>query len=372
MNDRAGERLDGWKAIARHFGRDERTVKRWEARGLPVGRVPGGGARAPVYANTVDLDRWLNAQGPLPEETDAEPDEEATPADVMARVPATTIAARPARRRWPLAFAAAATAVVLIGTVAARRYADPDPAAGQTRFDPQARDRYLSGMAAWNLRTPMSLAQARDDFGAAIAREPGYAQAYAGLSQTYLLLREFGSMPEPEAYARADTAADTALKLDPNLAAAHRAKAFVLYWSKHDPAEAWAEFDRAEKLAPADALTWHWRATALQNAGRLPEALAAIEHARALDPTSTALLADDGLMLYFAGRRAEARVRLERVVLLDPTNADAHRYLGEIAHREGRLQDAAAEWRLFAQLRGTPDLTDTQIRAMDTTDVTMR
>jgi TolB-like protein len=63
--EKNGERLDSWKAIARHLGRDIRSVQRWEReRGLPVHRVPGkkGGA---VFAYQEELDRWLRsgAQG---------------------------------------------------------------------------------------------------------------------------------------------------------------------------------------------------------------------------------------------------------------------------------------------------------------------
>src|SRR5579862_7108900 len=55
-------RLDTWKEIGAFFGRDERTVKRWEVtRGLPVHRVPGGG-RANVYANTDELIEWLKGK----------------------------------------------------------------------------------------------------------------------------------------------------------------------------------------------------------------------------------------------------------------------------------------------------------------------
>src|SRR5580704_1173018 len=55
-------RLDTWKEIGAFFGRDERTVKRWElTRGLPVHRVPGGG-RANVYANTEELLEWLKGK----------------------------------------------------------------------------------------------------------------------------------------------------------------------------------------------------------------------------------------------------------------------------------------------------------------------
>src|SRR5271167_1139093 len=55
-----GKRLDTWKEIGAFFGRDERTVKRWETtRGLPVHRVPGAG-RANVYAYTDELAEWLH------------------------------------------------------------------------------------------------------------------------------------------------------------------------------------------------------------------------------------------------------------------------------------------------------------------------
>ena len=56
------KRLDTWKEIGAFFGRDERTVKRWEAtRGLPVHRVPGSG-RATVYAYVSELERWLESE----------------------------------------------------------------------------------------------------------------------------------------------------------------------------------------------------------------------------------------------------------------------------------------------------------------------
>lgn len=55
----ANRRIDSWKEIAAFFGRDERTVKRWEKeRGLPVHRIPGG-SRGSVYAIAEELTAWL-------------------------------------------------------------------------------------------------------------------------------------------------------------------------------------------------------------------------------------------------------------------------------------------------------------------------
>ncbi|MGB6632591.1 MAG: hypothetical protein WBE52_15230, partial [Terriglobales bacterium] len=66
-------RLDSWKEIAAFFGRDERTVRRWEKeRGLPAHRVPGGG-RGGVFAYTSELREWLKGRadelGPIESET---------------------------------------------------------------------------------------------------------------------------------------------------------------------------------------------------------------------------------------------------------------------------------------------------------------
>jgi TolB-like protein/Tfp pilus assembly protein PilF len=57
--DSGDRRINSWKEIAAFFGRDERTVKRWEKeRGLPVHRIPGG-SRGSVYALTSELREWL-------------------------------------------------------------------------------------------------------------------------------------------------------------------------------------------------------------------------------------------------------------------------------------------------------------------------
>ena len=359
MADKQGEeRLDGWKAIARHLGRDERTVRRWEARGLPVNRVPGG-PRAPVYGTVVELDRWLNANAGLAAAGDAEANGPAPPDAQPAPEDSPALTSRPRARGLtvPLLAAALGATAVLAATWPSprkpvRSVESVALSAPVAAVDGEANADYLDGVHAWTMRTPTSLAQARQDFGAAIAREPGYAPAYAGLANTYLLLREFGSMADADAYPKAAAAADTALRLDPVLAAAHRARAFLLFWWKHDPGGAWNEFDRAAALAPADALTWHWYATAVNMAGRHGEALRLIQRARALDPASTAILTDEAMILYDAGSHAEGRAQLQRVIALDPANVDAHLYLAQIARYEGRADEYRNEMARADKLRG--------------------
>jgi tetratricopeptide (TPR) repeat protein len=94
----------------------------------------------------------------------------------------------------------------------------------------QARDLYLKGRYEWNQRTPDSLNRALGYFTQAILHDPGYAQAYVGMADTYDLLREYSTMPDSEAYARALAAASKAVELDDSLAEAHRALAFAEWW----------------------------------------------------------------------------------------------------------------------------------------------
>lgn len=82
-----GPRLDSWKAIADHFGRDVRTVIRWEKeRGLPVSRVPGGRGGT-VFAYTRDLDRWLKgARVPAADPPVVRPKRPVVPAVLLASI----------------------------------------------------------------------------------------------------------------------------------------------------------------------------------------------------------------------------------------------------------------------------------------------
>jgi len=61
-NPAQGPRLDSWKAIAAHLGRNVRTATRWaEERGMPVHRVPGGKRQA-VFAYAQEIDAWLTSR----------------------------------------------------------------------------------------------------------------------------------------------------------------------------------------------------------------------------------------------------------------------------------------------------------------------
>jgi DNA-binding winged helix-turn-helix (wHTH) protein/Tfp pilus assembly protein PilF len=223
--------------------------------------------------------------------------------------------------------------------------------------NPAAEDLYLKGRFYWNKRTPESLNQAVDAFTQAVIRDPNYAPAYVGLADCYNLLREYSVMPAKEAYSRAFAAAKKAAELDDRSSEAHASLAFVTFYGMWDAASAEREFRRAIDLDPNNAKAHHWYATFLQAAGRYRESLVEIERARELDPNSSAILADRGILLWNAGEHADALQLLKQLERSEPDFVSPHRYL-RYAYFEARdYPDYLAEMKNEASLTlFAPDL----------------
>jgi tetratricopeptide (TPR) repeat protein len=221
----------------------------------------------------------------------------------------------------------------------------------------EAENLYLQGKYYWQQRTPDGLSKAVDLFTQAIVHDPQYAPAYAGLAECYDLLREYTSMPDREAFPRAISAAERAIQLNPNLAQAHAALAFALFYWSWDTPRAMAEFQQALELDPSSATTRHWYANALMAAGKPEAAMAEIERARKLDPGSRAILADKGCMLADGGHLDEAKELLQQVEQTDPNFYSPHEYLSRIAFAQGDGVTYVRELRRTAELRNDPERT---------------
>jgi TolB-like protein/DNA-binding winged helix-turn-helix (wHTH) protein len=156
--------------------------------------------------------------------------------------------------------------------------------------DPRAHDLYLQGRYCWRQRTREGEQAGLEYFIQAVAQDPNYAHAYAGIADSYLVLGAHGRLPPAEAFPKAREAARMALHLDDNLAEAHTSlgwiKAFVDWdWPGSD-----REFRRAVDLQPNYPTAHHWYshylaavglldidswlATILYDAGRYDEAIA--------------------------------------------------------------------------------------------------
>lgn len=376
-------RLDGWKDIAAYLGKAERTVKRWERnRGLPIHRVPGG-AKASVYAYSDELNEWLNSSAPaapdpaVPAAVDRAGQASPSATNGTAPSPPLPEPAQPSitphrRLRWAIAgigLAVAGSAFVLIqvasqagshlparaGAIFAKKGADPSPAISDAERK-VARDLYLKGRYEWNQRSPDSLNRALDLFTQAIVHDPGYAQAYAGLADTYDLLREYSTMADSDAFPRAIAAARKAVELDDSLADAHRALAFAERYGSWDFVDAEKEFRRAIELDPNDAQARRWYANAFAVKGRFAESLEQLDIAQELDPSSNVTLADKGIMLANAGRTKEAVDLLREVERSSPDFSSPHSYLARITLDHGDYPTYLYEAQRTAETMNDPVL----------------
>lgn len=347
-------RLDSWKEIASFFARDERTVRRWEKeQALPVHRIPGG-AKGRVFAYESELRVWLSTSEALARATcprEAPPPEPVSPPETVRKRSTLHLP-----EKWAAVLAICAIAVAIFFTYRSSRFAGhssvtfriPNP----RLVDPSAEveDLYLKGRYYWSRRTPDDLNRAVDYFTQAIVRDPGYAKAYAGLADSYNLLREYSAMPDSEAYPRALAAATKAIELDGDLAEAHTSLAFVTFFWNWDAAGAEREFKRALVLNPNDARAHHWYASSLLTIGRVQEALVQIEIARRLDPTSVSILADKGVMLNAAGQTEAALTLLKQIRDTEPSFVSTHRYLSEIYFNRQDYDEYLSEWEKTAIL----------------------
>ncbi len=333
--DRGGaestRKLVSWKAIADHFGCDVRTVRRWEGdRNLPVYR-PAGGKRSSVFAYASELDAWLRGAAlevgagsllPVDEfsgkKADARLRKPFSAGDPVAQPPAAAeireaTEGRTLGRRFPIlkrriwVTAGAALVVALIWGFLDYKARPDSVRKGSLSGDaglniaphmpmPGAEEFYERGRYFWNLRTHDSLTKAIDAYTQAILRDPSYAEAYAGLAESYDLLPQFAGADLGESLTQAEVAADRAIALNPNLAAAHRAKAFALFYWDWDIAGSKAEFERALELDPGSAQTHQWYAGILQCTSEGTEAIRQIDEAVRLEPTSPAIVADAALL----------------------------------------------------------------------------
>jgi DNA-binding winged helix-turn-helix (wHTH) protein/tetratricopeptide (TPR) repeat protein len=218
----------------------------------------------------------------------------------------------------------------------------------------QAKDLYLQGRYYWSRRNPDDLHKAVDFFTQAIVHDPGYADAYVGLADCYNLLREYSAMPASEAYPRALAAAAKAVELDPGSSQAHASLAFASFWGLWDAPTADREFRRAIELDPNNAIAHHWYAMTLDEICRFSQALAEIERAQALDPTSRSILADKAFILDTMNKQKDAIELLQQMEKADPAFISPHRYLKVIYLETGDYRDYLTEQKAEATLMNDP------------------
>jgi TolB-like protein/DNA-binding winged helix-turn-helix (wHTH) protein len=187
--------------------------------------------------------------------------------------------------------------------------------------DPEAQDAYLRGRY-WNSEmTPEGARKGLDYSEKAIAKDPSYALAYAGVAESYFVLGLTGALPWEEASPKQKEAAIRALELDPSLAEAHASLAHARWFYDWDWSGAEEEFKQAIDLQPNYALAHTFYSAYLVAMARLDEAVKESERAADLNPFSRLTIWWLGQTLYHARRYDDALRQNRRGLEMYPDNA---------------------------------------------------
>jgi TolB-like protein/Tfp pilus assembly protein PilF len=215
----------------------------------------------------------------------------------------------------------------------------------------EAYELYLKGRFFWNKRSGVDLRKAIDYFQQAIAKDPNYALAYAGLADSYMLLPnyDFGGTPVRESLAPAREAITKALELDDSLAEAH-ASLGLLDTVEIRLERAVKDFQRAIELNPNYATAHHWLMLGQLSLGRFNEAIFEAKRALELDPLSIIINADVSWLYSCAHQFDEAEKRVRKTLEIDPRFFLAHYYLGGILQLRGHLKEAIPEFQKAVEL----------------------
>jgi len=209
----------------------------------------------------------------------------------------------------------------------------------------EAHQLYLRGRYVMEKRTPADLNKAVDYFIQAIAQDPNYAAAYAGLADCYVLLPQWKQGPVAEYLSKARAAANKALQIDGNLADAYVSLGMVAFGEKLDLREAKREFERAIQLNPNYALAHYCLGySVLLALGNHDQAIAELKRAIELDPVSSVINTNLGCAYILARRYPEAITQLRKAIELNAGFAYAHAILGEALELNGQLDDAFTEY----------------------------
>ncbi len=221
--------------------------------------------------------------------------------------------------------------------------------------DTAAYELYHKGRPLWEKRSGDNIPKAIAFYEQAIAQDPNYALAYAGLAQAYILVPFYADSDRLDAYSKAKDAALKALQLDPNLAEAHAALGKVLFFSEIDLHGAMREYKRAIELQPNDATAHHWLGNdTLAAFGQFEEAIAEGKRSVELDPLSVVINVDLGETYYYARRYNESVRQMRKALEIDPTSFYAHYNFGIVLQLTGDLSGAIAEYEKAKQLNDNP------------------
>jgi serine/threonine-protein kinase len=214
--------------------------------------------------------------------------------------------------------------------------------------NPAAHVAYLQGSFLWNRFTGESVKEAIRRYEEALAIDPNYAAAYAGLADSYIMLANHHILPPREGYSLARRAAEQGLSLDESLAELHTSLGWIHRLFDWDWPAAERESLRAVQLNPGYAFGRSRYALLLSGMGRHEEAIAEAQRAHELDPLNLLTYTVVGDTLFYARRFDRSVASYRKCLELDPTFGAAHTDLARSLEQVGRADEAIEQF-----VRGT-------------------
>ena len=209
--------------------------------------------------------------------------------------------------------------------------------------DPGAYALYLQAVQLGRQQTAEAFRQSDALFRKALAIDPRYAPAWAGLAENLRREGDQALLPGKEGYAQSREAAMKALEIDPEYAPAHARLGWIVAFGDNDLAGGAKHFQRALALDPSDLDVLRSSATLLAYLGRLDEALALEEAIVRRDPVNVTALYNLGVYQRCAGRFDAAIASYRTVLSLAPGRGGAHADIGNALLLKGDAPGALEE-----------------------------
>ncbi len=280
------ERLDSWKQIASYFGRDVRTVQRWERlEGLPVHRHvhQRGGS---VWADVAQLEQW-RAQRQLARDIPAQPEGKVSP--------------------------------------------------GWTE--------YLKGRVWWNRAGEAAVRNSLRHYQSALRLDGNLVQAWEALGESWCALGYYDRQPPRPSFEQAQQCAARALQLNPQSGPAHAVLGNIAWMAERLPQKAEQLLRSALQLAPKHISTHYWLAIFLAARGESDSAKQILKDALQIDPVALAGQLCEVTIAYLSDELPVAEAASRALLELHPELAAAHLLLGLVLEAQDRLPEALASFR---------------------------
>jgi TolB-like protein/Tfp pilus assembly protein PilF len=209
--------------------------------------------------------------------------------------------------------------------------------------NPEAHEAYLRAYYFFDRDDKEGATKCLQYFQEAIAKDPGYAAAYNGLSRCYQLAYSFGLFSERDATSKVEAAAKKAVQLDDELAEAHAEMGDYYLGEVWDYSAAEREYKRALELDPNSAIAHSYYSFLLVDLGRTEQGVKEIRRARELDPLSLNIADNAGWRLLSARRYDEAAAQFRSVLEMNPNYRRAMWGLARIYELKGMYKEAISE-----------------------------